>query len=134
MDNGDIESAEEEFPGRIGARKYRPVVANDRAVLQMSSIDPGSSSSSSAAVHQASLQYFLPLSLSLSRIGFFVVVDLNGLWNCDGFRSNFTISIFSALQSFWMDAKQIMLNLIEKKEERIVFRRIGLMNKKMLFC
>ena len=65
MDNGDIESAEEEFPGRIGARKYRPVVANDRAVLQMSSIDPGSSSSSSAAVHQASLQYFLPLSLSL---------------------------------------------------------------------
>ena len=79
MDNGDIESAEEEFPGRIGARKYRPVVANDRAVLQMSSIDPGSSSSSSAGVHQASLQYFLPLSLSLSRIGFFVVVDLNGL-------------------------------------------------------
>ena len=66
MDNGDIESAEEEFPGRIGARKYRPVVANDRAVLQMSSIDPGSSSSSSSAgVHQASLQYFLPLSLSL---------------------------------------------------------------------
>ncbi|KAK4589019.1 hypothetical protein RGQ29_019859 [Quercus rubra] len=56
MDNGDIESAEEEFPGRIGARKYRPVVANDRAVLQMSSIDPGSSSSSSAGVHQASLQ------------------------------------------------------------------------------
>lgn len=55
MDNGDIESAEEEFPGRIGARKYRPVVANDRAVLQMSSIDPGSSSSSSGD-HQASLQ------------------------------------------------------------------------------
>jgi len=54
MDNGDIESAEEEFPGRIGARKYRPVVANDRAVLQMSSIDPGSSSSS--ADHQASRQ------------------------------------------------------------------------------
>ncbi|KAL0011809.1 hypothetical protein SO802_006917 [Lithocarpus litseifolius] len=57
MDNGDIESAEEEFPGRIGARKYRPVVANDRAVLQMSSIDPGSSSSSSSSGdHQASLQ------------------------------------------------------------------------------
>ena len=72
MDNGDIESAEEEFPGRIGARKYRPVVANDRAVLQMSSIDPGSSSSSSAAVHQASLQY--SLSLSLSRIGFFLLL------------------------------------------------------------
>lgn len=96
MDNGDIESAEEEFPGRIGARKYRPVVANDRAVLQMSSIDPGSSSSSSDD-HRASLQY----SLSLSRIRFFVV-DLNGLWNCEcvmGVRSNFTISFFSALQS-----------------------------------
>ena len=127
MDNGDIESAEEEFPGRIGARKYRPVVANDRAVLQMSSIDPGSSSSSSAAVHQASLQY--SLSLSLSRIGFFFVVDLNGLWNCEC-----VMDFEATLQSFWMDAKQIRLNLIEKKEERIVFRRIGLMNKKMLFC
>ena len=74
MDNGDIESAEEEFPGRIGARKYRPVVANDRAVLQMSSIDPGSSSSS--ADHQASRQYFLSLQLDFF---FVVVVDLNGL-------------------------------------------------------
>ncbi|KAK3432676.1 cation-chloride cotransporter 1 [Eucalyptus grandis] len=56
MDNGgDIESgAEDEFP-QPGRRKYRPVVAHDRAVLQMSSMDPGSSSppssSSSALPH-----------------------------------------------------------------------------------
>ncbi len=59
MDNGDIESAEEEFPGRIGARQYRPVIANDRAVLEMSSIDSGSSSSD----HQASLKYSLSLCI-----------------------------------------------------------------------
>ncbi|XP_048141047.1 cation-chloride cotransporter 1 isoform X3 [Rhodamnia argentea] len=48
MDNGDIESgAEDEFPQQ-GRRKYRPVVAHDRAVLEMSSMDPGSSSSSSS--------------------------------------------------------------------------------------
>ncbi|GMY38051.1 cation-chloride cotransporter 1 [Fagus crenata] len=52
MDNGDIETAEEGFAGRIGARQYRPVIANDRAVLEMSSIDSGSSSSD----HQASLK------------------------------------------------------------------------------
>ncbi|KAK1552204.1 hypothetical protein Q3G72_012305 [Acer saccharum] len=45
MDNGDIEGGEEEFHGK-GGRKYRPVVADDRAVLQMSSIDPGSPSTS----------------------------------------------------------------------------------------
>jgi hypothetical protein len=71
MDNEDIDSAEEEFPARIGGRKYRPVVANDRAVLEMSSMDPGSSSSSSSSAatfsdHQASLKYLLSLSLSLS--------------------------------------------------------------------
>lgn len=67
MDNGDIDSAEEEFPARIGGRKYRPVVANDRAVLEMSSVDPGSSSSSAATFsdHLASLKYLLPLSLSV---------------------------------------------------------------------
>lgn len=47
MDNGDIESGEEEFHGQRG-RKYRPVEAHDRAVLEMSSMDPGSSSSSSS--------------------------------------------------------------------------------------
>ncbi|XP_041024126.1 cation-chloride cotransporter 1-like [Juglans microcarpa x Juglans regia] len=57
MDNGDIESADEEFPGRISGRKYRPVVANDRAVLQMSSMDPGSSSATATfSNHQASLK------------------------------------------------------------------------------
>ncbi|KAI3439169.1 uncharacterized protein J3R85_005128 [Psidium guajava] len=52
MDNGDIESgAEDEFPQQ-GRRKYRPVVAHDRAVLEMSSMDPGSSSSSSSLPHR----------------------------------------------------------------------------------
>ena len=50
MDRGDIEEAagEEEFP-RLGGGKYRPVGAHDRAVVEMSSIDPGSSSSSSSS-------------------------------------------------------------------------------------
>lgn len=66
MDNGDIEGADEEFPGRISGRKYRPVVANDRAVLQMSSMDPGSSSATDTfSNHEPSLQY-IPSSLSLS--------------------------------------------------------------------
>lgn len=44
--NADVESGgDEEFQGRTGRRSYRPVVAHDRAVLEMSSIDPGSSSS-----------------------------------------------------------------------------------------
>ncbi|GAV82100.1 AA_permease domain-containing protein [Cephalotus follicularis] len=50
MHNGDIEGGEEEYLGR----KYRPVVAHDRAVVEMSSLDPtgtatGSSSSSSSS-------------------------------------------------------------------------------------
>ncbi|XP_054803506.1 cation-chloride cotransporter 1 isoform X1 [Prosopis cineraria] len=46
MDNGDLDgSGEDEFHGQRG-RKYRPVLDNDRAVLEMSSMDPGSSSSS----------------------------------------------------------------------------------------
>ncbi|KAG6691898.1 hypothetical protein I3842_10G085300 [Carya illinoinensis] len=60
MDNGDIESADEEFPGRIGGRKYRPVVANDRIVLEMSSMDPGSSSPAS--------ETFSDLQASLKKI------------------------------------------------------------------
>ncbi|PON54740.1 SLC12A transporter family [Parasponia andersonii] len=60
MDNGDIESgAEENFHAPLG-RKYRPVVDNDSAVLEMSPMDPpGSSSSSSSAlpvVRQAPLK------------------------------------------------------------------------------
>lgn len=47
MDNGDLEGGgEEAFRGK-GGRKYSPVGANDRAVLEMSSMDPGSSSSDS---------------------------------------------------------------------------------------
>lgn len=58
MDNADVEAGvEEEFRGRRG-RKYRPVVDDDdRAVLEMSSMDPSSSSSSSVSAHQASLKY-----------------------------------------------------------------------------
>lgn len=59
MDNADVEAGgEDEFHGKSG-RKYRPVVDDDRAVLEMSSMDPSSSSSSSSAlpVHQASLKY-----------------------------------------------------------------------------
>ncbi|KAJ4981532.1 hypothetical protein NE237_032369 [Protea cynaroides] len=46
MENGENESADEELPSLSG-RKYRPVVAHDRAVLQMSSLNPESSSSQS---------------------------------------------------------------------------------------
>ncbi|KAF5736370.1 hypothetical protein HS088_TW14G00512 [Tripterygium wilfordii] len=54
MDNGDIEGGDDEFQSRVpGGLKYRPVVANDRAVLEMSSIDPGSSSSE---IHQTSIK------------------------------------------------------------------------------
>ncbi|EXB51961.1 Cation-chloride cotransporter 1 [Morus notabilis] len=50
MDNGDIEGGpEDNFHAPIG-RKYRPVVDNDSAVLEMSSIDPSGSSSSSSAL------------------------------------------------------------------------------------
>ncbi|XP_057988184.1 cation-chloride cotransporter 1 [Hevea brasiliensis] len=45
MDNEDVEGAmEDEFQSR-GGREYRPVVAHDSAVVEMSSFDPGSSSS-----------------------------------------------------------------------------------------
>ncbi|KAK6932092.1 Amino acid permease/ SLC12A domain [Dillenia turbinata] len=54
MGNEDIESGDEEFSSQRG-RKYRPVVAHDRAVLEMSSMDPGSSSSSSPFPNHDSL-------------------------------------------------------------------------------
>ncbi|KAF9666471.1 hypothetical protein SADUNF_Sadunf16G0232700 [Salix dunnii] len=55
MDDGDIEGGglEDEFPTKQSGRKYRPVVAHDPAVLEMSSIPPGSSSSSN---HQPGLK------------------------------------------------------------------------------
>lgn len=66
MDNADIDgSGDDDFHGQRG-RKYRPVLDNDRAVLEMSSMDPGSSSSSSFPDQSASLKYVNPLALSLS--------------------------------------------------------------------
>lgn len=41
MENGEIETVDEEMSSQNG-RQYRPVVCNDQAVIQMSSI--GSSS------------------------------------------------------------------------------------------
>uniref|UniRef100_A0A6P3ZRH8 cation-chloride cotransporter 1 n=1 Tax=Ziziphus jujuba TaxID=326968 RepID=A0A6P3ZRH8_ZIZJJ len=58
IDNGDIEGGgDDQFHVPMG-RKYRPVVDDDRAVLEMSSMDPSGSSSSSSSlpVHQASLK------------------------------------------------------------------------------
>uniref|UniRef100_A0A2P2IQ39 Uncharacterized protein MANES_06G060500 n=1 Tax=Rhizophora mucronata TaxID=61149 RepID=A0A2P2IQ39_RHIMU len=49
MDNGDLESGAQDVSRPSAGRRYRPVVDNDRAVLEMSSLDSGSSSSSSAA-------------------------------------------------------------------------------------
>ena len=51
MEDGDIEGGGEEG-FRVG-RKYRPVLANDRAVLEMSSMDPGSSSASASSSSKA---------------------------------------------------------------------------------
>ena len=59
MDNGDIEGAEDEFGAHSG-RKYRPVVSHDRAVLEMSSLDSGSSSS--LPVPQSPFTYALSLT------------------------------------------------------------------------
>lgn len=69
MDNGDIEGGgDDQFHAPRG-RKYSPVVDDDdRAVLEMSSMDPSGSSSSSLPVHQASLKYFSRLlSISISN-------------------------------------------------------------------
>ncbi|KAJ8758590.1 hypothetical protein K2173_000311 [Erythroxylum novogranatense] len=50
MNNGD---ADDGFHPPTTGRKYRPVVDSDRAVLEMSSIDPGSSSSASLPTQQS---------------------------------------------------------------------------------
>ncbi|KAL5577355.1 hypothetical protein UlMin_019054 [Ulmus minor] len=58
MDNGDIEGGgDDNFSAQRG-RKYRPVVDNDSAVLEMSNLDPSGSSSSSTSlpVHPVSLK------------------------------------------------------------------------------
>ncbi|XP_020081434.1 cation-chloride cotransporter 1-like, partial [Ananas comosus] len=41
MENGEIESTDEEMPLR-GGRQYRPVGSHDRAIIQMSSMERGS--------------------------------------------------------------------------------------------
>ncbi|KAB1997810.1 hypothetical protein ES319_D12G048700v1 [Gossypium barbadense] len=53
MDNGDLEGGGGDlaFHGK-GGRKYSPVGAHDRAVLEMSSMDPGSSSDSKSCVRK----------------------------------------------------------------------------------
>lgn len=43
MDDGEIEGGDDDLSPQSG-RKYRPVVDNDRAVLEMSSLDPSASS------------------------------------------------------------------------------------------
>ncbi|GLT67381.1 hypothetical protein SLA2020_396950 [Shorea laevis] len=56
MDNADAEGGRDEGLQGKGGRKYRPVVANsDRAVVEMSSIDLGSSSSAQPPARQPSL-------------------------------------------------------------------------------
>ncbi|XP_022748732.1 cation-chloride cotransporter 1 isoform X4 [Durio zibethinus] len=47
MNNGDLEGGGDEAFHAKGGRKYSPVRPHDRAVLEMSSMDPGSSSSDS---------------------------------------------------------------------------------------
>ena len=62
MDNGNIEGGVEDDLREQGRRSYRPVLANDRAVLEMSSIHHGSSSSSSD--RPPSLKYAICLTLT----------------------------------------------------------------------
>lgn len=40
MDNGEIESADEEMPSR-GGRQYRPVVSHEQSIVQMTSMESG---------------------------------------------------------------------------------------------
>lgn len=75
MGDSDIEGGgggDDGFHSPIG-RKYRPVLANDRAVLEMSSIDPGSSSSSAFPDQPHNLRYWRSsicmISVILIRFG-----------------------------------------------------------------
>ncbi|GJM88341.1 hypothetical protein PR202_gb00922 [Eleusine coracana subsp. coracana] len=51
MENGGIEEADDALPvpAPPNGRRYRPVGSSDRAVVQMTSMEPGSSSSSGIA-------------------------------------------------------------------------------------
>lgn len=81
MDNNEeIEggsSEDNEFGSGRGGRKYRPVVAhdNDRAVVEMSCLDPsGSSSSSPFPDPSNSLKLVRTHTLSLYHSGFALIV------------------------------------------------------------
>ncbi|KAG8067801.1 hypothetical protein GUJ93_ZPchr0005g15152 [Zizania palustris] len=52
MEKGEIEAADDALPvpAPPNGRRYRPVGSSDRAVIQMTSMEPGSSSSSATAV------------------------------------------------------------------------------------
>ncbi|KAB2632686.1 cation-chloride cotransporter 1-like [Pyrus ussuriensis x Pyrus communis] len=68
MDNVDVEAgAEDEFDGQRGC-KYRSVVNDDCAVLEISPMDPSSSSSTSLPIHQALLKYVHSLYLRLREL------------------------------------------------------------------
>ena len=69
MDNGDLEGSGEDEIHLQRGRKYRPVLDNDRAVLEMSSMDPGSSSSSSYHNKPASVKYVFSIMLILYITG-----------------------------------------------------------------
>jgi hypothetical protein len=77
MGDSDVEggaAGDDGFHSPIG-RKYRPVLANDRAVLEMSSIDPESSSSASSSVFPDQ-----PPNLRYSRSSVFFMISVILIW------------------------------------------------------
>lgn len=75
--NGDMDgNGEDDFRGRTG-RQYRPVLDNDRAVLEMSSMDPGSSSSSFPD-QPASVKYVYSVALYEFSLSSWYVIDGKG--------------------------------------------------------
>ncbi|KAB2601841.1 cation-chloride cotransporter 1-like [Pyrus ussuriensis x Pyrus communis] len=72
MDNANVEAgAEDELCGQRG-QKYRPAVDDNRVVLEMSPMDPSSSSLTSLPIHQALLKMNF-----VSFNGFIVENELN---------------------------------------------------------
>lgn len=87
MDNGDLESGQEEnsIPVKIG-RKYRPVVDNDSAVLEMSSMDRSGSPSSSSSMPVPRPP---PKYVGFVRPCAFFVLDLDCVFMVLGLRVQF---------------------------------------------
>lgn len=75
IEDGDIEGRDEEFRAPRG-RKYQPVVDNDRAVLEMSSIDLGSSSASNLKY----LRFSLPMCVYFHVFVFVYMKYLYWIW------------------------------------------------------